>query len=92
MASRPPDEGSGVGVRRLARVAGLAVGDVLPLSLATLDRVSVEGLDGRRLAEGKLGQNREAPDREGAQHALQLRGHTALADAMRQASEPRQDS
>lgn len=42
----------------LSRVAGLAVGDVLPLSLATLDRVSVEGLDGRRLAEGKLGQNR----------------------------------
>ncbi len=42
----------------LSRVVGLAVGDVLPLSVASLDRVSVEGLDGRKLAEGKLGQNR----------------------------------
>lgn len=50
--------------------------------------VRITRLEGKR----KLGQNREAPDREGAQHALQLRGHTALADAMRQASEPRQGS
>ena len=50
--------------------------------------VRITRLEGKR----KLGQNREAPDREGAQHALQLRGHTALADAMRQASEPRQCS
>lgn len=50
--------------------------------------VRITRLEGKR----KLGQNREAPDREGAQHALQLRGHTALADAMRQASEPRQSS
>lgn len=42
----------------LSRVVGLAVGDVLPLSVATLDKVSIEGLDGRKMAEGKLGQNR----------------------------------
>jgi len=42
----------------LSRVAGLAVGDVLPLVGASLERVSVEGMDGRKLSEGKLGQNR----------------------------------
>lgn len=42
----------------LSRVVGLAVGDVLPLGHAGLDRVSLEGLDGRKLTEGKLGQNR----------------------------------
>ena len=42
----------------LSRVVGLAVGDVLPLGNAALDRVSLEGLDGRKLTEGKLGQNR----------------------------------
>ncbi|TXI04523.1 MAG: flagellar motor switch protein FliM [Pseudorhodobacter sp.] len=42
----------------LSRVVGLAVGDVLPLGSAALDRVSLEGLDGRKLTEGKLGQNR----------------------------------
>lgn len=42
----------------LSRVVGLAVGDVLPLGSASLDRVSLEGLDGRKLTEGKLGQNR----------------------------------
>lgn len=42
----------------LAQVVGLAVGDVLPLKVASLDKVSIEGLDGRKMAEGKLGQNR----------------------------------
>lgn len=42
----------------LSRVLGLSVGDVLPLSAAALDRISVEGLDGRQMTEGKLGQNR----------------------------------
>lgn len=42
----------------LSRVVGLAVGDVLPLSAASLDKVSIEGIDGRKMAEGKLGQNR----------------------------------
>lgn len=42
----------------LSRVVHLAEGDVLPLPNAALDRVSVEGMDGRKLAEGKLGQNR----------------------------------
>ncbi|WP_430463995.1 FliM/FliN family flagellar motor switch protein [Tabrizicola sp.] len=42
----------------LSRVIGLAVGDVLPLSAAALDRISLEGVDGRQMAEGKLGQSR----------------------------------
>ena len=41
----------------LSAVLALRAGDVLPLPSAALDRVSVEGLDGRRLALGKLGQN-----------------------------------
>ena len=42
----------------LSRIADLASGDLMPLPLAALDRISLEGVDGRRLAEGKLGQNR----------------------------------
>lgn len=42
----------------LAHVMALTKGMILPLQDATLDRISLEGLDGRRVAEGKLGQNR----------------------------------
>ncbi len=42
----------------LSRVVGLAVGDQLVLSAASLDQISLEGLDGRKMAEGRLGQNR----------------------------------
>lgn len=42
----------------LSRIIGLEAGEVLTLPAAQLDRVSFEGLDGRKLAEGKLGQNR----------------------------------
>jgi flagellar motor switch protein FliM len=42
----------------LSRIMGLKVGDVLALPAAQLDRVMFEGLDGRALDEGKLGQNR----------------------------------
>ena len=42
----------------LSRVASLAVGDQLVLSAAALDKISLEGLDGRKMAEGRLGQNR----------------------------------
>ncbi len=42
----------------LADVLTLAEGAVLALPQAALDRISLEGLDGRRLAEGRLGQNR----------------------------------
>lgn len=42
----------------LAQVMALAEGMVLPIPNAALDRISLEGLDGRRVAEGKLGQNR----------------------------------
>lgn len=42
----------------LNRVLGLKVGEVIPLLRAAIDRIQVEGMDGRRLAEGRLGQNR----------------------------------
>lgn len=42
----------------LSAVMGLKVGDLVPLPMAALDRIGFEGLDGRKLAEGKLGQNR----------------------------------
>jgi flagellar motor switch protein FliM len=42
----------------LSRIMGLQVGDVLAMPSAQLDRVVFEGMDGRALAEGKLGQNR----------------------------------
>lgn len=42
----------------LAAIMRLEVGDVLPLPHAGLDRISLEGIDGRRVGEGTLGQNR----------------------------------
>lgn len=42
----------------LSKVVGLEPGDLLPLAASGLDKISLEGLDGRKLAEGKLGQNR----------------------------------
>lgn len=42
----------------LSRVMGLRVGEVLALPRAGLDQISFEGIDGRKVAEGKLGQNR----------------------------------
>ncbi|MEO6298024.1 MAG: FliM/FliN family flagellar motor switch protein [Paracoccaceae bacterium] len=42
----------------LADVIALTDGAVLPLPQSALDRISLEGSDGRRLAEGRLGQNR----------------------------------
>ncbi len=42
----------------LAAVLGLRVGAVLGLARAGLDQISFEGIDGRKVAEGKLGQNR----------------------------------
>jgi flagellar motor switch protein FliM len=42
----------------LAQVMALAEGMVLPLPQAALDRISLEGLDGRHVGIGKLGQNR----------------------------------
>lgn len=64
----------------LSKVVGLAVGDILPLNVASLDKVSVEGLDGRRLAEGKLGQNR-------GMRALRL---TVVAAGSAQSAQPSQ--
>lgn len=42
----------------LSRVMGMAVGDVFALPRARVDSVQLEAMDGRRLAEGQLGQNR----------------------------------
>ena len=42
----------------LAQVMALAEGMILPLQNASIDRISLEGLDGRRVGEGRLGQNR----------------------------------
>ncbi|MGV8984669.1 MAG: FliM/FliN family flagellar motor switch protein [Cypionkella sp.] len=42
----------------LARVMGLTEGMILALPQAALDRISLEGLDGRHVGDGKLGQNR----------------------------------
>lgn len=42
----------------LGRVMGFAVGDVIALPRAGVDSVQIETSDGRRLAEGQLGQNR----------------------------------
>jgi flagellar motor switch protein FliM len=42
----------------LNRVLGLKVGEVVTLARAGIDRINFEGLDGRALAEGKLGQHR----------------------------------
>lgn len=42
----------------LAQVMSLSEGMILPLQEAALDRISLEGLDGRHVADGKLGQNR----------------------------------
>ena len=39
-------------------ILALSTGALLALPLAGLDRISLEGLDGRRVAEGRLGQNR----------------------------------
>lgn len=42
----------------LDRVLRLQTGEVLALPMAALDQISVLGLDGRRIAGGRLGQNR----------------------------------
>ena len=42
----------------LSDVMDLSVDAVLPLPTANLDRISLEGLDGRRVSVGKLGQHR----------------------------------
>jgi flagellar motor switch protein FliM len=42
----------------LAEVMRLGEGVVLPLPQSALDHISLEGMDGRRLAEGRLGQHR----------------------------------
>ena len=57
----------------LADVMRLSVDTVLPLSTAALDQISFEGLDGRRVAEGKLGQHR-------GMRALRLTGNPSQTE------------
>ena len=64
----------------LAAVLDLRVGAVLGLARAGLDQISFEGIDGRKVAEGKLGQNR-------GMRAIRLTPATAR-DAMRVTLEP----
>ena len=42
----------------LAQVVEFELGALVPLGAASLDRISLEGMDGRKLWEGRLGQNR----------------------------------
>jgi len=42
----------------LSAVLGLQAGDLLPLPMSAVEKVVLETLDGRKLASGKLGQNR----------------------------------
>jgi flagellar motor switch protein FliM len=42
----------------LSAVLGLQPGELVPLPMAAVERVVIEALDGRRIATGKLGQNR----------------------------------
>lgn len=42
----------------ISAVLALQVDDVVPMALASVDRIWFEGLDGQRIAEGRLGQNR----------------------------------
>ncbi len=42
----------------LSTVIALQVGDVLAMGQASLDKIGLEGLDGLRVSEGRLGQNR----------------------------------
>lgn len=62
----------------LSRLMDLRVGEVMVLPRAGIDRISFEGMDGRAVAEGKLGQNR-------GMRAVRL---TPAAVAGRGASEP----
>jgi flagellar motor switch protein FliM len=42
----------------LSTVIALQVGDVLAMGQASLDKIGLHGLDGQRVSEGRLGQNR----------------------------------
>jgi flagellar motor switch protein FliM len=42
----------------LSEVMDLELGQILPLGSAAVERISLEGMDGRKLWEGRLGQNR----------------------------------
>ena len=42
----------------LSAVMAMNIGDILTLSLASIDRIGVQGLNGHPIAEGRLGQNR----------------------------------
>lgn len=74
----------------LASVMALEPGEVLALPSAALDRISFEGIDGRKVAEGRLGQNRGlralrlTPPASAAPPAAKA---PAVAEPLRQAGE-----
>ncbi|MDO8883017.1 FliM/FliN family flagellar motor C-terminal domain-containing protein, partial [Pseudotabrizicola sp.] len=65
----------------LTEVMGLHVGMALALPSAALDRISIRGLDGRCVAEGKLGQNR-------GMRAIRLTGQAITAKRAQTAVQP----
>ncbi len=72
----------------LSEVMGLSEGAVLALPQAGLERISLEGFDGRLVAEARLGQNRgmravrlnEVLGAEGTGGALRGQGHRATME------------
>lgn len=65
----------------LSAVMGLELGMVVPLGSAALDRIDLEGMDGRKLGCGKLGQNR-------GMRAVRLSGEAAADGAKPTATKP----
>ena len=66
---------------QLSAVMGLELGMVVPLGSAALDRIDLEGMDGRKLGCGKLGQNR-------GMRAVRLSGEAAADGAKPTATKP----
>ena len=65
----------------LSEVMDLSAGMVLALPHAGLDRISLEGVDGRRVAEGRLGQNRGL-------RAVRLNEAAEVADVVPEVADP----
>ena len=65
----------------LADIMNLKAGMVLALPQAGLDRISLEGCDGRLVAEGRLGQNRGMRAVRLNEMAVVQAGSGALAEA-----------
>lgn len=69
----------------LARVMALKVGELISLPRAAIDRIHFEGLDGRALAEGRLGQNR-------GMRAIRLSGAETMAQPRVKPGDPAREA